>query len=92
MAKHTTEISEDDLLFMESSLSNDENSSDEEIIENFIANGIPETLAKASIQYRMKFMNGIMETGSLLKMLQGEETTDFMNLFPCPTGDKGVTQ
>lgn len=81
-------LSKKDLGFMESSLANDEDSSDDELVEHFVSQGIPEDVAKKAIKYRDKFMNGIMETGSLQKFLEGGEGKDLTPAKPAAKAPK----
>ena len=67
----SADVSDSDIELMESSLSNDEDSTDDELVEHFVNNGVPEEQAKAAVKFRDKFMNGVMESGSLKEMLSG---------------------
>ncbi|HHT8991552.1 TPA: hypothetical protein ACT5B2_005239 [Burkholderia cenocepacia] len=51
------------LKLVEGSLSNDEVSSDEEMLEYFISNGITEEQARQALTYRSQYLNNIYLDG-----------------------------
>lgn len=51
------------LAYVEGQLSNDEVSSDEEMVEYFITNGLTEKQARHAVSYRDRYLNNLYETG-----------------------------
>ncbi|MCG8277430.1 hypothetical protein [Stenotrophomonas sp. NLF4-10] len=51
------------LAFVEGQLSNDEVSSDDEMLEHFIHNGLTEELARQALSYRDQYLNNIYLDG-----------------------------
>lgn len=51
------------LAYVEGQLSNDEVSSDEEIVEYFVENGLTEEQARQAVSYRDRYLCNIYETG-----------------------------
>ncbi|MEN1398777.1 hypothetical protein [Pseudomonas aeruginosa] len=51
------------LSLVEGSLSNDEVSSDEEMLEDFISNGLTEEQARQALTYRDRYLNNIYLDG-----------------------------
>ncbi|MBS7560139.1 hypothetical protein KHO49_17510 [Pseudomonas sp. RC4D1] len=52
-------LTQSQLIYVEDQLSNNEASSDEELIQSFIAEGLSEEQAKSALTYRLRYLSNI---------------------------------